>query len=80
MKKSVPFTQRCFVKSLVEIGPLILEIFFNFVDALSLFRYYLPLGKNMTLHLDKLESSSPKDALFSLVALGLVVLERNSKI
>ena len=36
--------------------------FFNFVNVFSLFRNYLPLGKDGALHLNKLESPSPKDA------------------
>ena len=37
--------------------------FLNFVNVFSLFRNYLPLEKGMALHLNKLESPSPKDAL-----------------
>ena len=37
--------------------------FFNFVNVFSLFCYYLPLEKGGALHLNKLESPSPKDAL-----------------
>ena len=37
--------------------------FFNFVTVFSLFRNYLPLEKGGALHLNKLESSSLKDAL-----------------
>ena len=47
--------------SLVEIGPLILKK--KFVNVFSLFPYYFPLEKGVTLHLRKLESPSPKDAL-----------------
>ena len=36
---------------------------FNFVNVFSLFRNYLPLEKGGALHLNKLESPSPKDAL-----------------
>ena len=39
------------------------EDFFNFVNLFSLFRNYLPLGKGGALHLNKLESPSPNDAL-----------------
>ena len=50
--------------SLVEIGPVVLEkIFFTFVSVFSLFRNYLPFDKGGALHLNKLESPSPKDAL-----------------
>ena len=37
--------------------------FFNFVNVFSLFHNYLPLEKGGALHLNKLESPSPKDAL-----------------
>ena len=37
--------------------------FLNFVNVFLLFRNYLPLEKGMTLHFNKLESPSPKDAL-----------------
>ena len=37
--------------------------FLNFVNVFSLLRNYLPLEKGGVLHLNKLESPSPKDAL-----------------
>ena len=37
--------------------------FLNFINVFSLFRNYLPLEKVGALHLNKLESPSPKDAL-----------------
>ena len=37
--------------------------FLNFVNVFSLFRNYLPLEKGGVLHLNKLESPAPKDAL-----------------
>ena len=37
--------------------------FFNFVNVFSLFHNYLPLEKSRALHLNKLESPSPEDAL-----------------
>ena len=37
--------------------------FFNFVNVFSLFRNYFPLEKGGALHLNKLESPQPKDAL-----------------
>ena len=43
---SVLFTQGCFVPSLVEIDPVVLEkIFSNFVNAFLLFLLLSPLGK-----------------------------------
>ena len=54
----IPFTQRCFVPSLLEIGPVVLEKkpFFKFrlcIFAISLFSL---LGKNKAHHLNKNES------------------------
>ena len=39
------------------------KIFLNFVYVFSLFRNYIPLEKGGALHLNKLESPSPNDAL-----------------
>ena len=65
--------QECFVPSLVEIGPMVQEKkVLDFVNVFLLFRYYLPLEKNVTFHLNKLESPSPKD----LVEIGSVVLKK----
>ena len=53
------------VRSLVEIGPVVLEkkISFKFVNVFSQFRNYLPFKKCRALHLNKFKSHSPKDAL-----------------
>ena len=59
----------CFVSNLVEIRPVVLEMKkFKFVNAFFLFPYYmyLPLENSMALHLNKLESTLPKDALCQL--------------
>ena len=53
----VHFSQECFV----PVWPQ--KIFKNFLNVFSLFHYYLPLEKSEALHLSKLESTSPKDAL-----------------
>ena len=37
--------------------------FLKFVNVFLLFRYYLPLEKGVAIHLNKIESPSPKDAL-----------------
>ena len=37
--------------------------FFNFINVYSLFHYYFPLEKGRALHLNKLETPSPKGAL-----------------
>ena len=39
------------------------EDVFNFINVFSLFRNYLPFEKGRGLHLNKLDSPSPKDAL-----------------
>ena len=50
--------------SLVEIGPVVLEkIFFYFINVFRNFHNYLLLEKGGALHLNKLESPTPKDAL-----------------
>ena len=62
----IPINQGCFVSSLVDISPVVLEkkFFFNFVNFFSLLRNYLLLEKDVALLLNKLESLSPKDDLF----------------
>ena len=63
----IPFTQGCFVPSLIEIGPVILEKkIFKFRQFILLFRSHLPLKKGIALHLNKHEYSSPKDALYQI--------------
>ena len=61
----IPFTQRCFVPKLVEIGPVVLEKKISKFRkcVFSLFHNYLPLQRGRSLHLNKLESPSPKNAL-----------------
>ena len=60
--------------SLVEIGPAVPEKKIVFL----LFWYYLPLDKEVPIHLNKLESTSPKDAFIvqSLIEIGPVVLRK----
>ena len=60
----IPFTQGYFLPSFIEIGPLVLEKkILKFVNLFSQFCNYLPLEKGRALHLYKLESPLPKDAL-----------------
>ena len=55
VKPWVSFTKGCFVTSLVEIGPVILEKkIFCFVNVFSLFHNNFPLEKGGALHLNKL--------------------------
>ena len=50
--------------SLVEIGQVVSEEdFLNFVNRILLFHNYLPLEKDLALHVNKLESPLSKDAL-----------------
>ena len=56
----IPFTQGCFVPSLVQIGQAVLEKTFN---GNLLFCYYLPLEKGVAFQLNKLEIPLPKNAL-----------------
>ena len=64
LNKQILFTPGCFLPSLVEIGPLVLEkVILNFINVFSLFCNYLPLEKGRALHLNKLESPSPRDTL-----------------
>ena len=58
-----PLHPRCFVPSLVEIGPVVLKKEIFFVNVFLLFRNYLHLEKGKALHLNKLGFISPKDAL-----------------
>ena len=60
----IPFTQGCFVPSLVEITSGSGEDgFLNFINAFSLFCYYLGLKKGGTFQLNKLEFPSPKNVV-----------------
>ena len=40
----IPFTQGCFVQSLVKIGSVILEKILNFINVFSLLCYWITLG------------------------------------
>ena len=55
MKNWIPFTQRYIAPSLAEIGLVVLQK--------TIFRFNPPLENGVALHLNKLESSSPKNAL-----------------
>ena len=66
LKKTwIPFTQECFVPSLVEIGPVVLEKkIFKFRQCIFAICVIIsPWKRAGALHLNKLESPSPKDAL-----------------
>ena len=52
--------------SFVEIGPMVLEEIFKFHQHICFFVIYLPLENGVALHLFKLESLSPKDALYQV--------------
>ena len=58
------FAQGCLVPSLVEIGPLVLELKkLNLVNVFSLFCYFLPLKKDGGPLFEKIKFPSPKNAL-----------------
>ena len=56
----IPFTQGCFVPSLVEFGK---RRFLNFINLFSLFLIMSPWKRTGPFFWTKLESPSPKDAL-----------------
>ena len=59
----IPLTQGCIVPSLVEIGPEVLEkMIFKCCQCI----FAIPLEKGGALHLNKLESSSPKNVLYQV--------------
>ena len=50
--------------SLVEIGPVgLVKKIFKVVNLFLLIPNHLPFGKDVALHLNKLESTSPRDTL-----------------
>ena len=60
----IPFSQGCFVPSLIEIGPVVLEKkIFKFRQCIFAISWLSPLEKGMALYLNQLEFPSPKDAL-----------------
>ena len=76
-KTSIHFTEECFVPSLVEIGPVVLEKkIFEFRPCINT----LPLKKEVALHLNKPESPHPRMFVPSLVEICLVVLELSAQI
>ena len=75
-KFELPSPNGCFVPSLVEISPVVLEkkiLKYLFFNIILLFRNCLLLEKGVALYLKKLESLSPKDA-FCQVWLNLAQL------
>ena len=84
------FTQRFFVPSLVAIVPVVLETRpLNSLpqNVFLLFRYYLPFEKDMTFHLNKLESPvmrtyyciEPRDNYLLCLRRGAVILKNTDK-
>ena len=62
LRRAWPFTWGYFVPSLVEIGPVVLEKkIFKVANLFLLFPNYLPFGKDVALHLSKIESPSPRN-------------------
>ena len=78
-KTWIPFTQARFVPSLIEIGLLILKIFFfQFVYVFTQFHNYLPLEKGRSFIWINLNPFHSWMRCFvpSLVEIGLTVLEK----
>ena len=76
-KLEYPLPKDDFCQVLFKLVQRFLRRFLNSVHVFFLFRNYLPLGKGMVLHLNKLESPLPKDAFCQvLVKIDLVVLEK----
>ena len=49
----IPSVQECYQRSLVEIGPMIVERFLNFINVFLLFHYHLLFKEGMALYLKK---------------------------
>ena len=77
----IPFTEECFVPSLVEFGPVVLEKYLNFVNVFSLFSNYLPLEKGVTLLFEQIWIPLTQECFVpSLIEIFPVVLEKNLKV
>ena len=61
LKSPSPKSALCQVR--LKLAQWFCRRFLKFVNIFSLFRYYLSIEKVVALHLNKLESPSPKDAL-----------------
>ena len=62
----IPVNKRCFVSSLTDIGSVVLDKIFFFVDVFPLYTF-LFMGKGLTLHGKKIESPVPKNGLCKYV-------------
>ena len=58
----IPFTQGCFVPSLVEIGPVVPQEDFKLFRCIFCTSLLSPLAKGMAIQVNWLEPPSPKDA------------------
>ena len=77
----IPFTQGCFVLSLIEIGQWFCRRIwrrrlFNFIIILLPFSYYLPLEKGGALQWTNLNPLHPRMLCAKLGEIGSVVLEK----
>ena len=80
VKPGVPFTNDCFVPSLVEIGQVVLENIFKFRQCIFAISYLSPLGKGVALYLNKIESLFTQGCFAPcLVEISPVVLEKKMK-
>mgnify|MGYP003691692401 CR=1 FL=1 len=79
LKNLNPYHPKMLVRRLIEIGSVVLEKkIFKFCLCIFSIKHYLPLEKGGALHLNKLQSPSPKDALCKvwLKLAHAVVLEK----
>ena len=79
VKTWVPFTQGCLVPSWLKMTPWFWRrTFLKSVNVFLIFNVYVPLKRDMPLHLNKLEFPSPNKGCFvlCLVEIGELVLEK----
>ena len=72
----IPFTQRCFVSSLVEIGPVVLEKIFKFFMYFCYFVFISPWKRAWLFILTNLNPLTQGCFVPSSVEIGLVVIEK----
>ena len=74
-KTRVYFTQRCFVFSLVEIGPVVFEKIIKFYQCIFNISLLYPLGKGSVTLEQTWNPLTPECFMTSLFEIGQVVLE-----
>ena len=69
----IPFSKGCYLPSLIELGPVVLEKIFKFCQCIFTISWLSPLEKGLALHLNKFESPLKN-------ALCLVWLEKDENV